>query len=145
MKIVIQRVSQASVRVVGEIIGEIGWGMVVLIGFSKQDTGSNIPQIVDKILNLRIFEDVEGKMNQSLFDIKGEVLVVSQFTLMGNTKKGRRPNFMDAAPAEVAEKFYQQFLQEMRAHNVPVQTGKFQAHMQVSILNDGPVTILIEN
>ncbi|MCL6582062.1 MAG: D-tyrosyl-tRNA(Tyr) deacylase [bacterium] len=144
MKAVVQRVSKASVAVEGEIVGSIGRGLVVLIGFSRQDSAHDIPPLVDKILNLRIFEDEQGKMNRSLFEVGGEVLVVSQFTLLGDTRRGRRPNFMDAASPDMAQKLYEEFVQEIQRQKVKVQTGRFQAHMEVQIYNDGPVTLIVE-
>jgi len=144
MKAVVQRVSKASVTVEGAVTGSIGLGLVVLIGFSRQDLSGDIAPMVEKILYLRIFEDDQGKMNKSLLDVGGEVLLVSQFTLLGDTRKGRRPNFMDAAPPEAAQKLYQEFIQEIERQNVKVQTGRFQAHMEVQIYNDGPVTLIVE-
>jgi D-tyrosyl-tRNA(Tyr) deacylase len=144
MKAVVQRVSRASVTVEGAVTGSIGRGLVVLIGFSRQDLPHDIAPMVEKILYLRIFEDDQGKMNKSLLDVGGEVLLVSQFTLLGDTRKGRRPNFMDAAPPEAAQKLYEEFIQEIERHKVKVQTGRFQAHMEVQIYNDGPVTVIVE-
>lgn len=144
MKAVIQRVSKASVTIKGRTIGKIGLGMVVLIGFSKTDSAEDIPFMVDKILHLRIFEDNQQKMNKALLDVGGEILLISQFTLLGDTRKGRRPNFMNAAPPDVAQKLYQQFIQAFQNRKVPVQTGQFQAYMQVLINNDGPVTLILE-
>jgi len=144
MKAVVQRVSKASVTVEGAVVGSIGRGLVVLIGFSRQDSPQDIVPMVEKILNLRIFEDDQRKMNHSLLDVKGEVLLVSQFTLLGDTRKGRRPNFMDAAPPEVAQKLYHEFIQEIERQEVKVQTGRFQAYMEVQIYNDGPVTLIVE-
>ncbi len=144
MKAVVQRVSKASVTVEGSVVGSIGRGLVVLIGFSRQDSPQDIAPMVEKILNLRIFEDDQRKMNRSLLDVRGEVLLVSQFTLLGDTRKGRRPNFMDAAPPEVAQKLYHEFIQEIERQKVKVQTGRFQAYMEVQIYNDGPVTLILE-
>lgn len=144
MKVVVQRVSKASVTVEGAVVGSIGQGLVVLIGFSRQDSPQDIAPMVEKILNLRIFEDDQRKMNHSLLDVRGEVLLVSQFTLLGDTRKGRRPNFMDAAPPEVAQKLYHEFIQEIERQKVKVQTGRFQAYMEVQIYNDGPVTLIVE-
>lgn len=144
MKAVVQRVSKASVIVEGQVVGSIGRGLMVLIGFSRQDAPRDIPPMVEKILNLRIFEDDQEKMNKSLFDIGGEVLLVSQFTLLGDTRKGRRPNFMDAAPPDMAQKLYDEFVQEIQRQKIEVQTGRFQAHMEVQIYNDGPVTLIVE-
>ena len=144
MKAVIQRVSKASVAVEGKVISSIGLGMVVLIGFSRGDSFQDIDPVVDKILNLRIFEDDQGKMNKALFDVGGEMLLVSQFTLAGDIQKGRRPSFTNAAPPDAAQKLYQTFIEEFQDRNVPFQTGQFQAHMEVMIHNHGPVTFIIE-
>jgi len=144
MKAVVQRVSKASVTVEGTLVGNIGRGLVILIGFSRQDLPQDIAPMVEKILHLRIFEDDQGKMNNSLLEVGGEVLLVSQFTLLGDTRKGRRPNFMEAAPPEMAQKLYQEFVQEIERQGVKVQTGRFQAHMEVQIYNDGPVTLIVE-
>jgi D-tyrosyl-tRNA(Tyr) deacylase len=144
MKAVIQRVSKASVAVEGRVISNIGLGMVILIGFSSGDSFQDIGPMVGKILNLRIFEDDQGRMNRSLLDVGGEILLVSQFTLAGDIQKGRRPSFTKAAPPEVAQKLYRAFIEELRNRNVPFQTGQFQAHMEVMIHNDGPVTFIIE-
>ena len=144
MKAVIQRVTKASVTIDGQINGKIGLGLVVLIGFSKEDSFKDIPFMVDKILHLRIFEDAQRKMNKALLDVGGEILLISQFTLLGDTRKGRRPNFMNAAPPDVAQKLYQRFIREFQNREVSVQTGRFQAYMQVSINNDGPVTLILE-
>jgi D-tyrosyl-tRNA(Tyr) deacylase len=144
MKAIVQRVSKASVTVEGALVGSIGRGLVVLIGFSRQDSPQDIVPMVEKIINLRIFEDDQRKMNLSLLDVDGEILLVSQFTLLGDTRKGRRPNFMEAAPPEVAQNLYHEFIQEIERQKVKIQTGRFQAYMEVQIYNDGPVTLIVE-
>ncbi len=141
---VIQRVQKSYVKVGDKIVGEIGKGINVLLGVEKGDTEDQIKKLVNKIVNLRIFEDQKGKMNLSLIDIKGEALVISQFTLAANIKKGRRPSFENAETPEKAKELYEKFVQEM-ARYVPVKTGIFAAHMEVFILNDGPVTFIIDS
>jgi len=145
MKVVIQRVTRASVRVDEEIIGEIGAGLVVLVGIAQGDTTEDISYLVEKTINLRIFADAEGKFNLSALDVKGELLLVSQFTLLASTRKGRRPGFTDAAPPDQAEALFNQFVEKARVSGLKVATGKFQAFMQVEIHNDGPVTIIIDS
>lgn len=145
MKVVIQRVTRASVKVDGEVIGEIGQGLVVFVGVSQGDTAEDIEYLVEKIINLRIFSDAGGKFNLSVLDVKGELLLVSQFTLLASTRKGRRPGFTDAAPPDLAEALFNQFVAETHASNLKIATGKFQAYMQVEIHNDGPVTIIIDS
>ena len=145
MKVVIQRVTRASVRVAGEVIGEIGRGLVVFVGVAPDDTNEDIEYLVEKTINLRIFADTEGKFNLSALDVKGELLLISQFTLLANTRKGRRPGFTDAAPPDQAEAPFNQFVAKSRASGLKVATGKFQAYMQVEIHNDGPVTIIIDS
>ncbi len=144
MKLVLQRVSSASVEVDGKVVGEIGKGLLVLLGVTHGDDESVIPWLVNKTAEMRIFEDDEGKMNRSLTDIGGEMLVVSQFTLYARCKKGRRPDFIEAAKPEKAERLYEEFVRQVRAMGVTVQTGVFGAHMQVGLVNDGPVTIILE-
>jgi len=144
MRTVIQRVSQASVRVDGEVVGAIGQGVALLVGVTHGDTEEQAEWLARKVVSMRIFEDSEGKMNASLLDIDGAALVVSQFTLYADTRKGRRPGFTDAALPEVAEPLVEHFAQAMRDHGVPVATGIFGANMLVEIHNDGPVTILLE-
>lgn len=143
MKIVLQRVSEASVTFENEH-NEITKGIVLLIGVHEADTEATIKKLVDKCLNLRIFEDADGKMNRSVLDINGSVLAISQFTLYGNTKKGRRPSFIEAAKPEIAEPLYNNFVAELKSSDLLVQTGKFGADMFVNIKNDGPVTLIIE-
>lgn len=145
MRIVIQRVKSASVTVDSEIVGKIGKGLLVLLGVSVEDTEKDAGYLVEKTLNLRIFEDSEDKMNFSLLDIKGEILVVSQFTLYGDTRKGRRPSFIEAAPPEKANQLYEYFVSELSKQVLQVETGKFQAMMDVELINDGPVTILLDS
>ncbi len=144
MRAVVQRVSRASVSVEGRIVGAIGPGVVALVGITHGDTREQADWLAEKIAGLRIFEDAEGKMNLGLTDVGGAALVVSQFTLYGDARKGRRPGFTDAAPPEVAEPLVEYFVQALRAQGVPVETGVFRAHMLVEIHNDGPVTILLE-
>jgi D-tyrosyl-tRNA(Tyr) deacylase len=145
MKVVIQRVTVASVKVADEVIGEIGKGLVVFVGVAQGDTDEDIEYLVEKTINLRIFADTEGKFNLSALDVKGELLLISQFTLLASTRKGRRPGFTDAAPPEQAEALFNQFVAKSRASGLKVATGKFQAYMQVEIHNDGPVTIIIDS
>lgn len=145
MRAVIQRVKRASVTVEGEIIGKINKGLLVLLGVSNDDTEKDADYLVEKSLNLRIFEDSEDKMNLSLLDISGEILVVSQFTLYGDTRKGRRPSFINAASPEKANKLYEYFVSAVSKHLLQVETGKFQAMMDVELINDGPVTILLDS
>jgi len=145
MRAVVQRVSRASVTVEGEVVGKIGRGLLVLLGVSGRDTESDAVYCLDKILNLRIFEDADGKMNLSLLDISGELLVVSQFTLYGDTRRGRRPSFIDAARPDVANRLYEYFVAEACKQIANVGTGRFQAMMDVELVNDGPVTILIDS
>ena len=145
MRAVIQRVAEARVTAGREIVGEIGSGLCVLLGVDKQDGEENATALADKIKNLRIFEDHQGKMNRSITDTGGELLVVSQFTLYADCRKGNRPSFSDAAPAAEAESLYQFFVQRLRDTGLKVATGSFQAHMKVSLVNDGPVTFILEN
>ena len=145
MRAVVQRVSRASVTVEQNVVGTIGQGLLVLLGVSNKDTETDARYCVEKILNLRIFEDAEGKMNLSLIDLAGELLVVSQFTLYGDTRRGRRPSFIDAAAPVEANRLYEYFVAECRQQISNVQTGQFQAMMDVELLNDGPVTILIDS
>lgn len=144
MRAVIQRVSKALVRVEGKEIARISHGMLVLLGVKKNDTPKEAELLAKRTANLRIFSDKVGKMNLSLLDIKGQVLVVSQFTLYGNCQKGRRPSFIEAALPEVADSLYQYYIQCLKKENVTVETGQFQAMMQVEIINEGPVTIILD-
>ncbi len=145
MRAVIQRVSNAKVRVDAAIIGKIGRGALVFLGVSASDSEKEASQMVEKIVNLRIFDDSEGKMNQSLADIDGDLLVVSQFTLYGDARKGRRPSYIKAAAPAQAEELYEFFVMEAKKHISLVETGKFQAMMNVELNNDGPVTILLDS
>lgn len=145
MRAVVQRVNKASVVVEGDVWSEIGRGLLILIGVEDLDGEEDAVYLAEKISNLRIFEDENDKMNLSLIDINGEMLIVSQFTLHGDCRKGRRPNFMKAAGAELAENLYIRFIDECKKYVSKIQNGKFQAHMEVSLLNDGPVTILLDS
>lgn len=146
MKAVIQRVSKASVKVGKHKVAQIGRGMVILLGIKKGDTGKEAELLAKKTANLRIFSDKEDKMNLSLKDIiDGQAIVVSQFTLYGNCKKGRRPSFIEAALPETADSLYQYYVQCLKNENTSVQTGQFQAMMQVEIINEGPVTIILDS
>lgn len=145
MRAVIQRVSRASVTVEGRIAGQIGQGLLVLLGVARTDNEAAADYLAEKIAGLRIFEDDGGKMNLSVADVKGEVLLVSQFTLYGDVRRGKRPSFDAAAPPEQARKLYEYMVERLRALSVPCQTGVFQAMMQVELVNDGPVTILLDS
>ena len=145
MRIVIQRVSRAKVSVESEIVGEIGRGILVLLGVADGDSETDANYLLEKTINLRIFEDAEDKMNLSLLDIKGDLLVVSQFTLYGDARKGRRPSFIKAAAPVEANRLYEFFVTEARKQIAKVETGKFQAMMDVELVNDGPVTILLDS
>lgn len=145
MRAVVQRVSRASVTVDGEITGKIGKGLLVLFGVSTDDEESDAIYLLDKIINLRIFEDAGGKMNLSLAETSGELLVVSQFTLYGDTRRGRRPSYIEAAAPEKANSLYEFFVAEARKQIGRVETGRFQAMMDVELVNDGPVTILLDS
>lgn len=144
MRVIIQRVKNANVKVQGETVGEIGKGFLVLFAVHKDDTEDKIKKMADKILNLRIFSDDEGKMNLSLRDVEGEILVVSQFTLYGNTQKGNRPSFIDSARPEKAIPMYENFVSYFREQGVKTDTGRFGEEMAVSLVNDGPTTIIID-
>ncbi len=145
MKALLQRVSRASVSVAGEVVGRIGQGLVVFVGVASEDTEKDAHYLAQKTANLRIFPDDEGRFNLSALDIKGELLVISQFTLLADTKKGRRPSFVGAAPPVQAEALFERFVEESRATGLKVETGRFQQYMQVEIHNDGPVTILLDS
>lgn len=144
MRAVVQLAKKASVTVDGKIVGKINQGLVVFLGVCQADTEKDALYLVDKIANLRIFQDQQGKMNLSVLDIKGEVLAVSQFTLFGDCRKGRRPSYSKAAPPDKADELYQFFVKEMGRH-LPVETGIFQAMMEVDLINDGPVTLLLDS
>ncbi|KJS20328.1 MAG: D-tyrosyl-tRNA(Tyr) deacylase [Clostridiaceae bacterium BRH_c20a] len=145
MRAVIQRVKKASVSVEEKIVGKINQGIVVLLGITHDDTEEDAKYLAEKITNLRIFEDENNKLNLSLLDIKGKILSVSQFTLYGDCRKGRRPSFTEAAYPKLAEELYNKFNQYLEGLNIEVEKGVFQAYMQVEIINDGPVTILLES
>jgi len=145
MKALLQRVTSAQVSVKGETVGKIGYGLVVFIGVANEDTAEDIQYLSRKIVELRIFDDTDGKFNLSAVDVKGELLLVSQFTLLAATRKGRRPGFTDAAPPEIAETLFNQFVEQSKTSGLKVETGRFQTHMLVEINNDGPVTIFIDS
>lgn len=145
MRAVIQRVERASVSVEGEIRGQIGAGFLVLIGVEEGDGDADFRYIAEKVPNLRVFEDEQGKMNRSLLDVGGELLAVSQFTLLGDARGGRRPSFITAARPETADPMYERLGADWRARGIRVETGVFGAHMKVSLVNDGPVTILLDS
>ncbi|QCS51849.1 D-aminoacyl-tRNA deacylase [Priestia flexa] len=145
MKVVVQRAKEANVIVEGEVVGEISKGFMLLVGVTHEDEMKDADYLADKIVNLRVFEDETGKMNHSLLDIEGEILSVSQFTLYGDCRKGRRPNFMGAAKPDKALTLYNYFNEQLEKKGVRVQTGSFGAMMDVSFTNDGPVTLIIES
>ncbi len=145
MRAVVQRVSAARVRVDDRLIGEIGIGLLVLAGVEKGDGAGDITYIAGKVHGLRVFEGVDGKMNLSVADVRGEVLAVSQFTLCGDCRRGRRPSFDEAEVPAAARPLYDGLVRELRALNLKVETGEFQAHMQVELVNDGPVTLLLDS
>ena len=145
MRAVVQLVSMAEVTIQKKIVGSIGPGLVVLLGISRNDTVKEIDYLADKIINLRIFPDQNQKMNLSVKDIKGEILLVSQFTLLGDCRKGRRPSYSNAAPPERAKKLYDTFIQKLDDLGIPTATGEFQAMMKVNLVNNGPVTILLDS
>ncbi len=145
MRAVVQRVSRAEVVVEGQTVGRIGEGILALVAISRRDTEKDLLWMARKIVELRIFDDAEGKLNLSLREVRGQLLVVSQFTLYGDCSKGRRPSYIDAAPPAEAEKLYEQFVSIARQFVPDVQTGRFQAKMDVTLTNSGPVTLLLEN
>ncbi len=145
MRAVVQRVDRASVTVDGQLTGKVERGLLVLLGVAEGDTDKDLHYIVDKVCGLRIFEDAEGKMNLSVQDIGGSLLAVSQFTLCGDCRKGKRPSFDKAAKPDTANVFYEQFVEQCRAKGLPVETGVFRAHMLVELVNNGPVTILLDS
>jgi len=145
VKVLLQRVTGASVSVAGEEVGRIGQGLVVFVGVANGDTEKDVQYLVQKVVGLRIFADEEGKFNLSALDIKGELLVVSQFTLLADTRKGRRPSFTEAAPPAQAEALFEHFVEQARATGLRVETGRFQQYMQVEIHNDGPVTVMLDS
>ena len=144
MKALVQRVKRASVTIEGNLYSKIGKGILVLLGVEKGDDKSNAEKLAEKIAKLRIFEDENGKMNKSVSDIASEILIVSQFTLCGDCKKGTRPSFDKSAPPEIAEDLYEYLVEQFKTLNIPVSTGKFRAMMDVELINDGPVTFMIE-
>ena len=145
MRAVVQRVKQSSVKAGNEIVGQIGRGLLVLLGVAKDDTAKDADYLVNKIINLRIFEDQDGKMNRSLLETGGELLAVSQFTLLADCRKGRRPSFVEAAQPQKATDLYTKFVDLVREKGIKVETGRFRAMMEVALINDGPVTIIIES
>ena len=145
MRCVIQRVKEASVTVEGEVTGQIGPGLMILIGVREDDTERDLRYMADKVPHLRIFEDEAGKMNRSLLDVGGAILAVSQFTLYGDARGGRRPSFIEAARPQEANALYQRLVESWRAQGVAVETGRFRAHMEVALVNDGPVTLLLDS
>lgn len=145
MKAILQRVTRASVEVDGAVVGKIGTGLLVLVGVAKGDGEADGRYLVEKLRTFRIFSDEQGKMNRSLVDVGGSVLLVSQFTLLGRTTNGRRPSFEDAAPADEAKRLYEQVAADLRALGTTVETGVFAAHMQVELVNDGPVTFSLDS
>lgn len=144
MRVVLQRVSRAEVRIDGEVVGRIDRGLLVLLGIAAGDTVEDARWLAEKIVSLRVFNDDAGKMNRDLTEIRGSVLVVSQFTLYGDCRKGRRPSFVAAAPPETAIPLYEAFVHSVRALGVPVETGRFGAMMEVELVNDGPVTLILD-
>jgi D-tyrosyl-tRNA(Tyr) deacylase len=145
MRIVLQRVKSAHVEVAGETVGSIGAGILILLGVTQTDHSEDAEYLADKVIQLRIFPDEAGRMNRSLLDARGAVLVVSQFTLYGDCRKGRRPSFDHAAPPEQARALYEHFIQRLKSSNVAVETGVFQAEMEIHLINDGPVTFILDS
>lgn len=145
MRAVVQKISRSQVTVDGELTGKTGPGLLVLLGVTHDDTEKDAEYMADKLVNLRIFEDENEKLNLSLIDVGGEMMAVSQFTLYGDCRKGRRPGFTEAARPEPADKLYQYFVQKVRDMGINVETGRFQTHMMVELVNDGPVTILVDS
>jgi D-aminoacyl-tRNA deacylase len=145
MKLVVQRVKSASVDVAGETVGQIEGGLMVLVGVSHDDTSADAAHLAQKTASLRIFDDAEGVMNRSVQDVAGAVLAVSQFTLYGDCKKGNRPSYIAAARPEKGRALYEEYVEQLRVHGVPIETGTFQAEMAVSLVNDGPVTLILES
>ena len=145
MRAVVQRVSRAKVTVEGKVTGEIGTGLMIFLGVGKADTSATALSMAEKMANLRIFEDAAGKMNLSLLDVKGSALVVSQFTLFGDVRGQRRPSFISAGPPDLGKRLYEEFCEELKKLGIPVGTGIFQAMMSVELVNEGPVTILVDS
>ena len=145
MRAVVQRVLQAKVEVDGQTIGQIGQGLVVLLGVQVEDSQSDVEYLAEKTVGLRIFEDEDGKMNRSLSDVQGKMLVVSQFTLLGDARKGKRPSFIQAAEPETGNRLYEEFVSLVTAKGIPVETGRFRAMMNVTLTNHGPVTLMLDS
>jgi len=145
MRAVIQRVKESSVKTENQIIGRTGFGLLVLLGVAKSDSPSDADYLVNKIANLRIFEDEKGRMNRSLLETGGEMMIVSQFTLLADCRRGRRPSFVDAAEPELATELYEYFVKQVRNLEITVATGRFRAMMEVALINEGPVTIVVES
>ncbi len=145
MRAVVQRVSRASVVIDGEMVGSIGVGLVVLLGITHDDTAENAQWLAEKIAGLRIFNDADGKMNRDLMDVSGAMMIVSQFTLYGDCRKGKRPSFIEAAPPPIAIPLYETFINGVKALGIPAATGRFGAHMKVELVNDGPVTLIVDS
>jgi len=145
VRAVVQRVAEASVRVAGETVGSIGPGLVVLLGIAVDDTEADADSLADKVLNLRVFPDEAGQMNRSVLDVSGGLLVVSQFTLLGDARRGRRPSYIEAAPPDEADRLYRHFVSRLRPSGLEVATGVFRAMMDVALVNQGPVTILLDS
>jgi D-tyrosyl-tRNA(Tyr) deacylase len=145
MRAVLQRVTRAQVTIAGEVVGRIERGFLVLLGVAQDDTEADAQYLADKTVQLRVFDDAAGKMNLALADVGGAVLVVSQFTLLADCRKGRRPSFIAAAPPELAERLYETFVAAIGAQGIPVATGRFRAMMEVELVNDGPVTLVVES
>ena len=145
MRAVVQRVKRAAVRVNGAVVGGIGPGLLVLVGIGKADSGTDLQNLAEKIVNLRVFEDEHGKLNRSLLERGGQVLCVSQFTLYGDCRKGRRPSYDQAAGPDTAQRLYDDFVKALRSFGIVVATGQFQAMMEVELVNDGPVTLLLDS
>ena len=145
MRVVLQRVTQSQVDIYNKTVGKISNGFLVLLGVGQGDTEAHVDKLIEKIIKLRVFEDEDGKMNKDIVQVGGEMLVVSQFTLYANCKKGNRPSFVDAAPPDEANRLYEYFVDEAKKQGVEVQTGQFAAYMKVSLVNDGPVTIILDS
>jgi len=145
MRAILQRVTQAKIEIDSKVVGEIGPGFLVLLGVGQKDSETDIDYLVNKIINLRVFSDQNGKFNLSVKDIKGSLLIVSQFTLFADTKKGNRPSFTNAAPPALAEDLYNKFVEKCKQTGLNIQTGQFAAHMQITLTNDGPVTISLDS
>lgn len=145
MRAVVQRVKESTVTVEDEVIGSIDSGLLVFLGIGKDDQMEDIDYLIDKIVNLRVFEDVEDKMNLSVLDLEKDIMIVSQFTLYGDCRKGRRPSFFDAAPPDKAERLYDVFVNKINEYDLKIATGEFKAMMDVDLINDGPVTLLIDS